>query len=232
MVKIKIEQEVFTKLPDLKIAFLLLEDVDNKSNLRDSAILIDDTAELVRLLYNKDEILSHQHVAPYNLARIHMKQKLKPMHCALEHHLKSAFNKKSLTTGSTTENVLRHVVLKHLVSASSDDLEKIEGNITFSLSKEKHSLRWLKKLEIGDLVYSDKCLTRPYIGAKLDYAKNPRTNTNKESTRILVHFDILPPIDKTKETEILNNFKSLIKKYTNAKIKTEILSRRKPQCTF
>ena len=232
MVKITIQKEVFQKIPDLKIAFFHLTNADNQKNIKESKILIEETAQLVRLLYHKDSIRTHHLISPWELARLDMKKKMVPMHSAVEHFFSMALHSQKVSINSSAENILRHILFRHIVPGSTDDLDKIQGDITFKLAKKNQKLSWFTQLSKNDLIYKDQSNTNPYIGAKLDFAKSPRTRTSKYSKNILLHLDFLPIISPSKQRQIITETKNLLEAFTDAKVRTAILTQNKNTHSF
>ena len=222
--KIKIKKEVFKKFPDIKIAFILTENVDNKKKLKESIHLLQEMEQLIRLTFNKETIKNHYLIAPWAVAQQEFGKNAKHHHTSVERLLKNVLAQKSITTKDVITNLLRYLALKHIVPLGVDDYQKINGDLTFSLSSGKEKVDALRNIKKGALYYKDK---KNVLGTKLDFWKSNKTALNKKSTSALIHFDILPPINKKKLNELVKETKELVTSFCGGKVEVVVLDKTK-----
>ncbi len=197
--KIQISPQVFhTFHPQFRLAVITATGLDNKSKLKQSQRLLQEAVRLVQLTFNKDTVKSHHLIAPWEAIRQEFGKEARHYQTSLEILLRRVVMRKSITSQDTLTNILRYLSLKYLVPIGADDADKINGSITFTLSKGTKRVQG-KKLSPGMVYYHDK---QSILGTKLDFWKNPKTALRFSSTSALIHLEALPPITNTRINEI------------------------------
>jgi len=221
---IKISNKVFSKYPKLQLGIILIKDIDNKTKLKDSLHLLKEAERFIHLTFNKENIKNHHLISPWSVAKEHFGSKATHYHTSVEKLLNKTIKKRKISTKDVLTNVVRYLSLKHIIPVGVDDLDKIEGNINFSMAtgREKRSL--LKNLNAGDLFYSDR---ESVLGSKLDSWKVRRTKLSDKTVSVLIHFDFLPPLTKKKVNEVMRDASSLVNNFCGGKIKYFILDKKK-----
>lgn len=228
--KITIKPEVFRKFAQLKVAFISMEGINNKSKAQKANHLLSEVQKVVLLSFNKDTAKSHLLIAPWKVAEEEfgkpkngqrslwstngMKShfvKAKHYNTSVELLLQKALRKQKLQAKDTMTALLRYLALKHIVPFGADDPTKINGDIAFELKK-------------GDLQYRD---AKKILGKKLDYWKNTATSLKPSSTSALVHFEFLPPVNPAKQKEIVAEAVELIQAFCGGKAKVAVLDKKK-----
>ncbi|MBU0456756.1 MAG: phenylalanine--tRNA ligase beta subunit-related protein [Nanoarchaeota archaeon] len=222
--KIQINKEVFSKFnQDLKIVFILAKHIDNQTRIEESKHLLNDVENEVRLIFNKENIKSHHLISPWAVAQQEFGPKARHYHTSLEKLLIKVLNKKKIVTKSVLTNIINSLALKHIIPFGIDDLENISGNLTFAIAESDKKVNILKRLSSGELYYHD---SKNILGKKLDYWKNSKTFLTNKSTSALIHFEILPPITKSKMDMIIKEADSLVRAFCNGKTKVFVLDKK------
>ncbi|MBT3835959.1 hypothetical protein HOD05_01330 [Candidatus Woesearchaeota archaeon] len=227
--KISIEKKVFNAYPKLRLAFILVEDIDNKANLKKTQHLLNDSVKLTKLIFHKDTIKNHDLIKPWDVAKAHFGKKARHYHTSVEKLIQNVLKGKKVTRNDTMSNILSHLSLRHIVPFGADDIHKVHNNLTFKIASGKERKGILKSLKKGDIYYQDDS---QILGTKLDYWKSDKTKVKSHTAHALVHFEFLPPITKEKEQQILAEAKYLIKGSCGGKIKSFVLSKRKNSISF
>lgn len=223
--KIQLKKEVFSNFnPQLKVAFLLAENIDNTARLADSQHLLKEMEELIRLTFNKDSYKSHDLIKPWDLAKREFGEKAKHYHTNVERLLKTVLQRKTVHTSSVISNLINYLSLKHIIPISVDDLGKIQGDLTFSVSGGKERKVLLKRLKKGEIYYKDD---KSILGAKLDYWKSSKTAVSRSTTSALIHLVMLPPVADKKMKEILEETKTLVSDFCGGRVKVFVLDKKK-----
>ncbi len=209
--KISIKPEVFKKFPQLKVAFVKAEGIDNKSKAAKANHLLAEVQKVILLTFNQDTVKSHLLISPWNTAKEEFGKKAKHYDTSVELLLQKALRKQKLQTKDTVTALLRYLALKHIVPFGADDPSKLQGDISFEVTKNDISYRDAKKT----------------LGKKLDYWKNTATALKPNSTSALVHFEFLPPVSITKQREIVTEASDLIRAFCGGKVKVVVLDKRK-----
>ncbi len=214
--KISIKPEVFKKFPQLKVAFVKAEGIDNKSKTAKANHLLAEVQKVILLTFNKDTVKSHLLIAPWNVAKEEFGRKAKHYDTSVELLLQKALHKQNLKTKDTVTALLRYLALKHIVPFGADDPSKLQGDISFEVTKKDISYRDAKRM----------------LGKKLDYWKNTTTALKPSSTSALVHFEFLPPVSSAKQREIVTEASDLIRAFCGGKVKVIVLDKRKNSATL
>jgi DNA/RNA-binding domain of Phe-tRNA-synthetase-like protein len=222
--KISLKSDVFRKFhPELKVAFIFVSEMDNKSKVQESKHLLKEIENLTRLTFHKDKPDSHDFIVPWTLAKLRFGKKAKHYQTSLEKVMKIVLKGRTVGRSDVLTNILNFIALKYLVPFGVDNYQKIDTEILFDVVKGSGRKGILGKLKKGDLFYSDKSAV---LGTKLDYWKNPRTMVRNSTKSALVHFEILPPVTKKKMKEILNETVNMIEAFCGAKVKIFILDKK------
>ena len=222
--KISIKKEVFRKFPSLQLGFILIENFDNKKKVVEAGHLVNDMANLIRLTFHPETLKNHYLISPWNVAQAEFGKEAKHYQTSVEILLKKVLGHKSVTEKNTLINLSHYLALKHIVPGSVDDYFKLLGNVEFKLASGKEKVGILTKLKKGALYYQDD---NGVLGTKLDFWKNKRTLVRADTTKALVHFAALLPIDRKKLNEILKEGKEIIHSFCGGKMKVFILDKKK-----
>ena len=210
--RITIKPEVFKKFhPKLELAFILVEEMDNKSKAAKANHLLTEIQKVVLLTFNKDTFKTHYLISPWETIKQEFGKKAKHYNTSVELLLEKALRKRNLKSKDTVTALLRYVALKQIIPFGADDLNKLKGDITFEIKK-------------GDLCYRDG---KRWLGKKLDYWKNTKTALRPSSTAALIHFEFLPPMNSAKQKEVLDELAPLIQTFCGGKIKVFFLDKKK-----
>ncbi len=221
--RITIRPEVFQKLhPNFKVVVVLAKGIDNKSKAKEANHLLKEVEKVVLMTFNKDTFKSHYLVSTWTAAREEFGKRAKHYHTSVEQLLKKVLHHQNIEAKDTVTILLRYLALKHIIPVGADDPSKIKERITFAISAGK-------KVKKGELYYHDE---KKILGTKLDYWKNPITALKPTSKSALVHFEILPPITKEKQKEIVDEAVDLIKMFCGGKVEVIILDKRKNSATL
>ncbi len=204
---------VFRKLPKLKVVFLVAEEIDNHSKLKEAQELLGDLTSLLRQTMHKDTIKTHHLISPWQVAREEFGNKAKHYQTSLEQLMEKVLRGEKIFSKETVGNLVKFISLKHLVPLAVDDLEKIKGKITFDVATDKDTNKE-KSLHQGDLFYRDD---KKMLGAKLDFWKSATTIPSAKTRKVLIHMEVLPPITRGKMREIVQEMAVLLQNFCGAK---------------
>jgi len=209
--QITIKTEVFKKFhPKLRIAFIQIDNFNNKK-LKQSQKLLQETAQLIQLTFNKETVKNHHLISPWKVAKEEGGKKPKHYHTSVEQLIHKTLKNKKIATKNTLTNLVNYLSLKYIIPMNIDDLNKIKGNLAFSAPNKEN------------LNYSDK---EKKLGTKIGYWKNPKTNLKNSSTSALIHIETIPPVTPKELNEIVKETEKLIKEFCGGEIKTFILSKK------
>ena len=223
--KVKIDPAVFKEFnPKLKIAFILVENIDNKKNLEEAKHLLNEIEELVRLTFFKDSVKSHNLISSWVAAQKAFGAGARHYHTSVEKLIHKVLQKKSIVQKDTLSNVINYLALKYVAPFGVDDLSEVEGDITFKVATKNKRVGLLKGLKKGELYYQDD---KRILGKKLSHWKAPKTKVVPETYFALIHFEALPPVTTSEFNKLLTEARRLIKYILNAKTKVFVLDKKK-----
>jgi len=222
--KVTIAKKVFRKFPKLRVAVLLVDNLDNSSRVKEAQNLLKEVSELIQLSFNKDTIKTHHLIAPWAVAQEEFGRKAKHYHTSVERLIKKVLKKRSLKAGDTLTNLLRFVSLKHIIPSGIDDANKVRRKLTFSISTGKEKVG-IRNVLPGTLFYRDD---KQVLGTKLDFWKNKKTALKKKSTSAIIHFEALPPITNKKLQEVTKEMSMLVQDFCGGQVEMVTLSKAKP----
>ncbi|MBU1974707.1 MAG: hypothetical protein KKH52_04915 [Nanoarchaeota archaeon] len=223
--KIEIKKEVFRKFNQkLRVAFILVEGIDNKTKLKESKHLLQEAEHLTHLTFHKRTIKNHDLISPWEVAKAGFGKKARHYHTSVERLLKKILKRKSVAGKDVVTNLVRYLAVKHIIPLGVDDYDRIKGGLTFSLAKGRERIGKLSRVKRGDLIYRDE---KNILGTKLDFWKSKKTVLNNNSNSALIHIEALPPITNKELNELVKEVKDLISSFCGGKVKSFVLSERK-----
>ena len=219
--KITVKKSVFKKFKSLKIAFILVENIDNGKKLNESKHLLHDVQELIKLTFNKETIKNHDLISPWKVAQEEFGKKAKHYHTSVEKLLKKILSGKRIMGRDVLTNLLRYIALKHIVPFGVDNYSKINGDLTFALSSGREKVGALRELKKNVLYYRDE---KSILGTKLDFWKSKKTVLNNKSDSALIHFEVMLPVSQKKLNEIVKETANLVKTFCGGDVKVYFLN--------
>ena len=182
--KISITKDVFKSFnPKLSVPILIASDIDNKSKLQESRHLLQEMEEIIRLTFNNTTIKNHNLISPWRVAQEKYGAKARHYHTSVERLYKKVISGRTVASKDVLTNIMKYIALKHIIPLGVDDFEKIEGDVTFTLSKGTEKVNFVQKIKKGALFYRDR---KKVLGTKLDFWKNSKTNLTSNSTNALM----------------------------------------------
>ena len=223
--KVSVDKKVFDNFHSkLKIMLISVKDFNNQEKLKQSLHLLEEIQHFVHLTFNKDQIKNHYLISPWAIAQAGFGKKAKHYHTSVERLLKKVLSNKSIKTKEVLTNLLQYSALKHIVPYGIDDLDKVQGNLTFTLASGKEKAIAFRNVKKNALCYKDD---KKVLGTKLDYWKNKKTILDKNTKNALIHFEILPPLSQKKADVLVEDITSLIKNFCGGKVKVFTLDKKK-----
>jgi DNA/RNA-binding domain of Phe-tRNA-synthetase-like protein len=224
--KIKIHNSVFTEYPKLRVALLLVKQIDNKTNLKESKSLLEDIGEYARLTFNKDTLENHSLLASWKLAQEGSGKKIKQRHSSLEKNLTRVLANKDISKKNVLDNVINYISLKNLVPITADDCADVKGDVHFKIVKGTERLKSLKQLPKGILFYRD---STKVLGSKFDFWKSPHARLTPETWSALIHLEAIAPMSNKRFNEVVKETVELVKTFTNGEVTKLVLNKKEPE---
>jgi len=220
---ITINKEVFEKLhPKLKVAFILVKDVNNTEKLDASQLLLKEIEQYVRFTYNKDSLKNHHMVSSWAMMEERQLAKVKRKHSSLERIFHRVIDRREIAVKNVVQNLVYYLSLKNIIPMAVDDYDKLKGSLSVRLSKGTER-SGLKK---GTLIYCDGAKDK-VLGSKLDLWKSPRTRVNPKTKNVLLHIEALPPITSKQFNAVVTDTVGMLRSFTGGRVKKVVLSKNK-----
>ncbi|HLC88825.1 MAG TPA: hypothetical protein VJG49_02200 [Candidatus Nanoarchaeia archaeon] len=212
---ISISSDVFAQLPNLQIVFFVVKNLKNNQKMQESQHLFNDLQELTKLTYHQKSSKNKMLLSPLKIAQQEYGKQMRHYHSSLERLLQEVLAKKKQRTDTLT-NLVHYLMLRYSVPLGVDDIELIQGNLTFAMDG-------------SHLYYYDRKVT---LGTNFDYWKNSNTKVTMNSTSALIHFPFLPHTTPEQARELTQELQSLVKSFCGGSIKTFTLNSKKRKITF
>src|SRR3989344_2768983 len=222
--RVTIDKKVFQKFPKLQIALFYVKGIDNSSKASEAKHLLEDVEEWVHLTFHKETMKNHYLLSPWSVAQAEFGKQAQHYHTSVEKLLQEVLKKKKVVANDTLTTLMRYLSLRHLIPSGIDNYDKLVGDVTFNLSKGRERVGLLHTIKQGVLFYHD---TKKVLGLKLDFWHNKKTMLKKDTNAALIHFDVLPPIDKQKLDAMLKYTKEVIQTFCGGRLKYALLKRKK-----
>ena len=224
--KVKIHKSVFTEFPKLRVALLLVTEIDNKTKLEESVNLLEDIGEFARLTFNKDTLENHSLLATWKLAQENSGKDIKQRQSALEKNLNRVLANKDISKKNVLDNILNYVSLKNLIPITADDCAEIKGEIHFKIIKGTEKLKSLKQLPKGVLFYRD---STKVLGTKFDFWKSPHARLTPETWSALIHLEAIAPMTNKRFNEVVRETKDLVQVFTGGEVTKLVLDKKESE---
>ncbi len=228
--KVRIDSKVFTKFnPNLAVGFILIENFDDVTRLKQAAHLLLEAERYTMLSFNKETVKNHYLISPWNVAQQEFGPKAKHYHTSIEKLMKRVLDKKRARSTSALVNIVRYIALRNIVPYGIDDASKIHKSIAFKVATGREKVEGMRRIKKNALYYRDE---ERVLGMKLDYWKSKKTQLTKNTNSALIHFFALPPFRKDMLTHVMDETASLLKTFCGGKVTKVILDKKKKVATF
>lgn len=223
---ITLNKKIFHKInPQFRIAFIKIENIDNKTYNKEAKHLLHETIQLTKLTFHKNSYKNHQLILPWKIAQQEFGPNAVHYQTSLEKLLLKVLHNKKVPQDNTITTLTNYLSLKYLLPFGIDDLSKINKNISFAIADGKERINFFTSLKPGTLYYKDN---KNILGTKLDFWKNKKTQPHKKTTSALIHLEALPPITNKQLNKIIIETNSLLKTFCSAKTKIITLHKNRP----
>lgn len=218
--KISVDKAVFDKIGNLKIGVLVVKNIDNTKKYKELDKLLKQVVRLAKDMCVKKTYKRHALIINWKSVFNNIKIK---HHSAIEDLVHHILKNKTVKSDNMLKDLCTFYSLKTMFPVSSDDLDKIEGDIRvhFSTGKENFKTKLIK----GEILLSDN---KKVVARRFSWQTNELTQLTKETKNALITIDALPPVTKTELKKYLFEFSALLRMYSRGKVKFFVLSKKKP----
>lgn len=226
MIKIGIQPEVLRRFPRLQVGFLVVEGMDNQTQVEKAQHLLRDMERWIRLSFHQEKRKTHHLLLPWLAARQSFGKEASRYHTSLETTLERVLKRKLALPHDTLTALTIYVALKYLLPYSVDDQAKLKGMLSFALGSESGKKRDGKKgVRPGELFFRD---SQQVLSRQLDALHTKKTALTSRSTKAVVHFMALPPLQTKNLQKLLAELQQLINVFCGGKSTIFILGKRYP----
>ncbi|MBW3015883.1 hypothetical protein KY330_05665 [Candidatus Woesearchaeota archaeon] len=223
--KIKVQKDVFKKIPKLKVGVLVFTGIDNFSKKKEIDKMLNTIENYARATY-VDEKLSEVLL----LQNWHRVFKIKrSFKTAIEPMISAILKGKEVPRRNSIVDICNFIMLKHMIPIGTDDLDKIEGDIKVKFSKGTEVFKAGRKAESpirGEIIYTDN---KEVLSRRFSWKEAEKTKVSYGTKNVLVYLDAIPPIEKDDLKRIMDEIIELVTVFCGGKAKSFILSEKKPE---
>jgi lysyl-tRNA synthetase class 2 len=232
--KITIFPQIFIKYPKLNVGIVIINNLDNAGSDEKIFHLLEEVEEFIRLNFVPGNLAQHPLISPWRAAYSEFGAKPSKYQSSVESLTRKILKTNEILRVNKLVDISNYLSLKYLVPTGVDDIDKIEGNISLTLSKGDEIFIPLNSTEVqhpdkGEVIYRDD---RNVLCRKWNWQGCDKTKISEKTKRAVIYIEGLLPVTKEKVKEICEEAVNLIKLFCNGDAKYHILNLAKPEISF
>jgi lysyl-tRNA synthetase class 2 len=210
--KLTVSKEVLKKFPELKLGIVVAKNINNKGSDEKIYHLLEEIENLIKFDFTPEKLAEHPLISPWKAAYEEFGAKPSSYNCSVESLMKRILKGQSTPKINKAVDISNYLSLKYLVPLGINDLDKIEGNISLSISKGAETFTPLgektkEKPEKGEIIYKD---AKKVLCRRWNWRDSDKTKVEETTKNVIYYIDALPPVNKTKLKEILRDIIDLL----------------------
>ena len=228
--RISISNDVIKKYPGLNIGIVIARNINNKGSDEKIYHLLEQVEKLVKLNFIPESLAKHPLISPWKTAYLEFNAQPKTEHSYVEALMRKIMSGSKIPRSNKLVDVYNYVSLKYTVPIGSDDLDKIEGNISLKAASGKEKFIPLgrskhEKLEKGEIIYAD---FKRALCSKWNWREAEHSKITKDTKNAILFIDGLPPLTVEKVREITDDMKELVEMFCGGEVEYFILNKEFP----
>ncbi len=228
--KFKISKEVFEKFPEAVIGIIVAERANNSGENVEINEILQNSENEVREKFSAEQITKIPEIVAWRNAYSAFGAKPSDYRSSIEALLRRLLNGKNLPRINKIVDLYNYISIKYLVPAGGEDLDKIDGDILLTFADGSENFIALGEGEIthpkkGEVIYTDN---KEVLCRRWNWRESEKTKFTETTKNAFLCVEALPPTNREKIQNILNELASLVEKYCNTKTKIFILSKENP----
>ena len=232
MTKLIVSEKIFATFPDVLIGVIAAREIDNSAESSEVMQNLHREETQVRERFATQQLSEHPHVAPWREAYRKFGAKPKEYQSSVENLIRRVVKGYSLPHINMLVDLYNTISLRHIVPAGGEDLDKIEGDIELTFASDNEpTVKLLGEPEArspktGEVIYKDAISA---ICRRWNWKEADRTKLSDDTHNAVLVIEALPPVDRVKLNEILQELAALIRTFCNGSINSAIVDKQNPE---
>ncbi len=232
MTKLIVSEKIFTTFPDVLIGVITARGIDNSAESSEVMQNLHREEMQVRERFITQQLSEHPHIAPWREAYRKFGAKPKDYQSSVENLIRRVVKGYSLPHINMLVDLYNTISLRHIVPAGGEDLDKIEGDIELTFANENEPpVKLLGEPEarspkIGEVIYKDAISS---ICRRWNWKEADRTKLSDGTHNAVLVIEALPPVDRLKLNEILQELATLVRTFCDGSIDPKIADKQNPE---
>jgi len=233
--KFTISKKILEKYPKLNIGIVAAKGIDNKGKNKEIDSLLKEAENFIRLNFVPEQLSKHEMISPWRTSYSEFGSKPSKYHSSIEALMRRILKGNSIPLINKLVNLYNYLSLKHLIPMGSDDLDKVDGDISLTFAEGSERFKPLGSPDItenpdkNEIVYKDssKILCRKWNWRDCD-----DTKITEDSKNLIIYVEGLPPVTKKKLISVCKELADLIKTFCKGEAKYYILNKANNSAEF
>ena len=228
--KFVVTPDIFESYPDVRIACLVLGNIDNRSN-KDFTVELQRAQEHVRSELEGANVTEHPRIECWREAYRGFGAKPKKYPSSIENLVRRTLKGESLRAINPLVDLYNIVSLRHLLPVGGEDLDRIQGDIRLTRAgDDEPAIQLLGEKEerapkVGEVIYADD---QGAICRRWNWKEADRTKLTENTERAVLILEALPPVTLDELETAMGQLEELVRIHTGADVTRAVLDRNAP----
>ncbi|MBW2966456.1 hypothetical protein KY342_05115 [Candidatus Woesearchaeota archaeon] len=207
----------------------MAKEIDNKGKNKEITKLLKDIQDMIKLNFIPTDLAKHELISPWRTVFSGFGAKPSKYHSSIEAMMRRILKGGKINSINKIVDIYNYLSLKHILPMGSDDLDKVEGDITITFARGYETFIPLGTTEEeepkkGEVIYRDneKVLCRRWNWHDCD-----QTKLSDNTKNVVIYVEGLPPVKKAKLIEVCKELIDLITTFCKGEADYYILNKTK-----
>lgn len=231
--KFIVEKPFWDIFPDVEIAVLVVEKINNHENQLIPKDLLEKANQQATKWVSEEPISTNEVIADWRKAFQKFKTK-KGARCAVESLLKRAKQGKGVTNINPLVDIYNSVSLNWAFPVAAEDLSKIEGNIrlTVAVGDEKFSPIGEQEKQVAlpnEVIYEDD---RSVLSRCWSWRDSARVEVTEDTNEVIFYMENVNPKRKEDHKKAAVELQTKLKQYFNCDSRVALITKNSPSVSL
>ncbi len=232
--KLTISPLIFKKFPKLRVGIVIAKNIDNTGSEEQIYHLLEEVEQLVKASFVPTELAIQPLISPWRTAYSEFGAKPSKHKTSIEAMMKRIFKGEKIPKINKAVDIYNYLSLKHTIPMGADDLDKVEGDISLTISDGAEVFRPLGSDEIehpekGEVIYKDH---RRALCRRWNWRDCEDTKITEETKNMIFYVEGLPPVTEEKLKKACEEVVDLVQTFCKGEAKYFILDVGEPDIEF
>ena len=232
--KLIISSEIFKKFPKLHVGIVIAKDINNSGSDEKIYHLLKEIEDFIKLNFVPEQLAKHPMISPWRTAYSEFGAKPSKYHSSVEALMRRILKGQEIPKVNKLVDAYNYLSLKHLIPMGADDLDKVQGDIKFTIAKGDEIFYPLNSDGVdhpdkGEVIYRDE---KQVLCRRWNWRDSDKTKIDDKTKNAVVYIEGIPPVTKEKLEEVCKETVEVIKMFCNGEIAYHILDMGNSEVSF